>query len=936
MLKLFPQVALLLMLFFSLLVHGQNSAGKYSAVPQYLRLEKGSQLTVDKFTTWLAQNYKLPAGNGFKLLSTEKDQLGMVHYRYQQTIHGMAIEGTMYMLHTRNGFIESISGDVIDKQPTTVAAVLTPQAAINAALNFVNAGEYKWQSAAAEEALKENTNNPNATYYPQPELVYIAQGNQLSSGRFNLAYKMDVYATKPFSRRYIYVDAVSGEILYTKNRIHHVDVNATATTQYSGTQTIVTDSYTGGYRLREAGRGNGIRTYNAQNSTNPANTDFTNATTTWNNVNADLDEYATDAHYASEMAYDFFYTNFSRNSLDDNGMILAAYVHYDEDYDNAFWDGGSMNYGDGNPVNGTTPYTTLDIGGHEIVHGLTQFTADLNYEYESGALNESFSDIFGVAIEQYADQATTIDYNIGNDNGNSFRSLRNPKTYGQPDTYLGIYWYAGTQDDGGVHTNSGVQNHWFYVLAQGEVGSNDNSQTYNVTGIGIDKAQSIAYRTLTVYLSPNSQYADARFFSIKAAEDIFGVCSPEVKAVTDAWHAVGVGAKFVQAVTTNFGAPVVSSCAVPATIAFNDSSTNAEIYNWDFGDGTTSFAQNPTHTYTSYGTYTVRLVSFSSNCGRDSLVRDQYISINDYSPSASGTTVCLGSSAVLNASGSGNINWYETQAGSIPVHNGGTFSTPALNQSTTYFVENLIPGPAGAAGPQDKSFGPGSINNSDHYMVFNNTKPQTLVSVLVNSTSAGNRTIQLRDASNNILQTKTVNLATGDQTVTLNFPLPVGNGLRLGIWTGTASLYRNSDGATYPYVSTDGSLSITTNDVGDQDRYYFFYNWQLQQEACISERIPVTVTVGCTGINDEPTWADINLLPNPATIQLQVLLNTNVAGTGNIAIRNILGETLLTKTMQMSSTGNTWKFDVSAFAPGVYLFTLQNGNNSITRRFVKN
>ncbi|HLP20214.1 MAG TPA: M4 family metallopeptidase, partial [Chitinophagales bacterium] len=715
--KRFSQFAFGFMLLFALQAGAQTFAGKFSQVPQYMRIQKNEQVSIDKFPDWLAQHYKLPDGNGFKLLSTEKDKLGMVHYRYQQTINGIPVEFTMYILHTRNGIIESINGDLVGNFIAPEAPVLSNGEAISAALSYVSAVEYKWQAEGAEEALRENTGNPSATYYPQPQLVYIAKGNKLGGGVFNLAYKIDVYAVQPFSRRYIYIDALNGEVLYALNRIQHANANATAHTQYNGIQPIVADSVNATtYRLRETGRGNGIRTYNARRTTNPSNTDFFNTTKIWNNVNDSLDEYATDAHYASEVTHDFFMNNFGRNSVDDNGLILAAYVHFGVNYDNAFWDGGAMNYGDGSNQNNTTPYTTLDIGGHEITHGLTQFTADLIYENESGALNESFSDIMGVSIRQYARQSAVVDYVLGDQNGPPFRSMKNPKNYGNPDTYEGIYWITDTFDNGGVHINSGVQNHWFYIVAQGEVGSNDNGHAYNITGIGITAAQAIAYRTLTVYLTPTSQYADARKYSIKATEDLFGACSPEVRVVANAWYAVGVGNAFVQEVNSDFSTPVTNYCGVPATIAFIDSSTNAVYYEWAFGDGGTSNLQSPSHTYTSYGTYTVKLMSWSPDCGRDSVIKQQYITITDFTPTAAtGADICSGSPATLSATGAGEIKWFETETGGTPVHSGTTFITPPLGQTTTYYVENQNPGATASAGPASKNFGEGGNNNSDHY-----------------------------------------------------------------------------------------------------------------------------------------------------------------------------------------------------------------------------
>ena len=924
-----------------LFVNAQTIKGKYSSVPQYMRLSAEEKLSVDGFNVWMTKRFNLPAANGFKLLSKETDQLGMVHYRYQQTVNNYPVEGTMYIVHTKNGMVQSISGDLLDKLVAPVSPSVNKNAAVDAALASVNATEYKWNSEAAEKALKENTGNPNATYMPQPELVYIGDNNKLGTEVYHLAWKMDVYATKPLSRNYIYVDAVTGQVLYKKNRILHADAPATAHTQYNGVQTITTDSYNGAYRLREAARGQGVRTYNALQSQNPTNTDFTNATTDWNNVNTEQDQYATDAHFASEMTYDFYNTNFNRNSLDNNGLALVAYVHYDQNMDNAFWDGGSMNYGDGN-LPTTTPYTTLDIGGHEITHGLTQYTADLNYQDESGALNESFSDCFGVAIRQYVQQnpGASIDYLIGNDNGPAFRSMRTPKTYGQPDTYLGQYWYTGTQDDGGVHTNSGVQNHWFYVAAHGETGTNDNGATYNIAGIGIEKVQAITYRSLAIYLTPSSQYADARTYSIQAAQDLYGACSPEVEAVANSWHAVGVGPAFVAEVTSDFNVPVTTACSVPATISFADASSNAIYYVWNFGDGSTSNQKDPSHTFTSYGDFSVELMSWSPDCGADSITKTAIIHIEDNRPMAHDTTICQGTSSVLSASGSGTLNWYDASTGGTLLHNGASYSTPAVNQNTVYYVENVIPGPAGVAGPADHSMGTGGYNNFEHYQLFNCTKPLKLVSVVIDANSAGARTIELHDANDAVIATTTVTLTTGSQTVPLNFSVPAQNGLRLGIWTGTIALYRNSNGASYPYYSTDSALAITGNDVGDPDRYYFFYDWQLLEDPCVSERVPVNVSVltnGCTsGIDEVSSLETLSLLPNPANTTLNIKANAPAYNhDGRLTVRNMLGESVVDRNVQISAGSNTWSLDVASLASGMYLFTLQSGKTSVTKRFVK-
>ena len=198
---------------------------------------------------------------------------------------------------------------------------------------------------------------------------------------------------------------------------------------------------------------------------------------------------------------------------------------------------------------------------HEFSHLVTTNNGNggLNYIGESGALNESFSDIMGIAVKKYV--LGNNNWLIGDDvmiNVSNLRSMKNPNVSNdgikgglgepQPDTYHGTYWADVTNtsiDKGGVHANSGVQNYWFYLLSGGGTGTNDINNTYNVTGIGIDKAVQIAYRNLIYYLTPDATFGDARNGSIQAAIDLYGRDSKEHQSVVNAWFAVGVGDKYV-------------------------------------------------------------------------------------------------------------------------------------------------------------------------------------------------------------------------------------------------------------------------------------------------------------------------------------------------------------------------------------------------------
>lgn len=393
---------------------------------------------------------------------------------------------------------------------------------------------------------------------------------------------------------------------------------------------MITDSVAPGtYRLLETTRGIGIHTQNLENGTDASNAvDFIDSDNIWNNFNPQEDEVASDAHWGAQSTYDYFLNNHNRNSIDNNGFQLNMYVHLDQNFLNAYWDGTGAYFGDGD--NTTSPLTTLDIVGHEISHGLTEYSANLIYQDESGALNESFSDIFGTAIE--FEQKSNPNWLVGSEIGLALRSMSNPGAYGDPDCYNGTNFYVGPFDNGGVHINSGVQNFWFYLLSEGGAGTNDLNDAYQVDSIGMEKAAQVAFRNLTVYLTQLSDYQEARFFAIRSAVDLFGPCSPEVEAVTDAWYAVGLGVPYVPGVIASFSTLDSIQCQTPATVRFTNTSNNGLTYFWDFGDGSTSTAFEPTHVYTANGDYTVTLIVTGGSCGSDTFVKNQYISVQPSNP----------------------------------------------------------------------------------------------------------------------------------------------------------------------------------------------------------------------------------------------------------------------------------------------------------------
>ncbi|WP_026351237.1 M4 family metallopeptidase [Hymenobacter aerophilus] len=504
---------------------------------------------------------QLALGSADELLSvgTKADELGFVHEKYQQYYKGIKVEHAIYAVHARQGNVESISGQIEKVENLNVTPSLDAATGLQRAMAFVGAREYMWQDAREEAGLKQQEANPDATYKPRGELVVI---HDETSGQPALAWKFNVYAKAPVSRAYIYVDAHSGRVISQDAIIKHAAATGTFATAYSGTRTLATGTTSGGYYLRETTRGSGIETYNCKKGNSySAATDFIDNDNNWTAAeynNANFDNVAGDAHFGAQATYDYWKTVHNRNSYNNAGAKIKSYVHFDDQpggagYENAYWNGSVMTYGDG--ASTFKPLTALDVCGHEIGHAVCETTANLTYANESGAMNEGFSDIWGACVEAKAvtDYGLTgkSTWDIGEQimkNGGALRSMSNPNLYGQPDTYKGKYWQATTaspsnaNDQGGVHTNSGVLNYWFYLLSQGGSGTNDIGSAYSVTGQGISNAAKIAYRTESVYLTASSTYAQARTASISAATDLFGAGSAQVTAVTNAWYAVGVGA----------------------------------------------------------------------------------------------------------------------------------------------------------------------------------------------------------------------------------------------------------------------------------------------------------------------------------------------------------------------------------------------------------
>ncbi len=572
-----------------------NRVSDNNGQPKLVVFQKSATYRSSEPMKVFREQLKLSSNDSYTRLRSEADKVGFTHEKYQQFYKNLKVEFATYTIHSKSGKVASISGEYYEIADVITTPKLSNQDAFARAINHIGAKNYLWEYPAAAKEM-------NDYKKPAGELVILPLFDQKIRGNtYKLAYKFDIYATNPISRGDLYIDAQTGEALFynaiikhaskfghvgtcTGNHDHKIDaknakkmigmmVAGTAQTRYSGTRTIETTQSGSNYTLNDASRK--VYTRDALNQSTSGYpymnnyAEFTDNDNNWTTAehSNNKDDAALDAHWGAMMTFDYFLNVHSRNSYDNSGASIRSYVHVSNNYDNAFWNGAVMSYGDGssngNEGNGYfDALTSIDVAAHEIGHAVCTHTANLAYQRESGALNEGFSDIWGAAVEHFAkgngndlapDPAIwligdEIDRRAGSA---ALRSMSDPKSLGQPDTYGGTYWInpnCGTptnfNDYCGVHTNSGLINHWFYLITGGGTGTNDIGSNYSVSAIGMTKAAAIAYRLESVYLSSNSTHADARAYGIQAAIDLYGAGSDEEIAVTNAWYAVGVGSAY--------------------------------------------------------------------------------------------------------------------------------------------------------------------------------------------------------------------------------------------------------------------------------------------------------------------------------------------------------------------------------------------------------
>ncbi len=356
-----------------------------------------------------------------------------------------------------------------------------------------------------------------------------------------------------------FVDAHDGALLWGYDNLQTLD--GTGQSLYSGTVPVQTSSVTSGgvttYFLEDLARKAGTFDFHDSTRENAV----TNLTDTDNEWVGARQRAAVDAHFGAAKVLAYYQNVHGRSGIDGNGgpgfyaasadkqiKLISSRVHYGVKYANAFWNGDNMTYGDGDGVD-LLPLVTLDITGHEMTHGVTERSSNLGFSGQGGALNESWSDVFGAMVERSVKGESDATWLVGEEcftpevPGDGVRSMSDPHDAADagftpdddPDHYKERY--TGAADNGGVHINAGIPNKAFYLLAKGGTHHRGGS----MTGIGAEDAARIWYRANVARMTSSTNFATARLATIASAVDLFGAGSTPAQAVSQAWCLVGVG-----------------------------------------------------------------------------------------------------------------------------------------------------------------------------------------------------------------------------------------------------------------------------------------------------------------------------------------------------------------------------------------------------------
>jgi bacillolysin len=466
---------------------------------------------------------------------------GRVHERLGQYYRGVPVFGAQVVRQMDGRSVVSVMGRIYEGLDLNVVPSLTPE----------RAGELALSAAPTGSQVQSDI---RLGIFP------------LQDGSYRLTYRTRVRSD--WTRRDVYVDAHSGEIVRSINGLRTQAVIGEGTGVAGVVKKMSVNEDVGTFQAVDTLRPGWTYTFDFKGSLSRLNAFLNTSNLALSDLATDSDNVwqdgpTVDAHVYTGWVYDYYFKRHGRRGIDDHNLEVGEIVHplartlapflppdYVGTYVNnaVYLGGGLLLYGDGDGVVFNNTSGALDVVAHEWTHGVTEFSSDLIYRDESGALNEAFSDIMAASIEFYYQPLGTsrdqADWQIAEDAfllpPGYLRSLNNPGAAGDPDHYSRRQFIGTDIDDGGVHFNLTIATHAYYLAV---AGGRNLTSNITVPGVGfnnIERMERIFYRAFVMLMGPSSNFSDARRATLQAAADLYGPNSNERSQVEQAWTAVGV------------------------------------------------------------------------------------------------------------------------------------------------------------------------------------------------------------------------------------------------------------------------------------------------------------------------------------------------------------------------------------------------------------
>ncbi|MFM2267601.1 MAG: hypothetical protein RL757_1042 [Bacteroidota bacterium] len=846
-------------------------------------------ITAQSFFKVEAAMLGLGQDDSLHFLSKKIDEIWNVHEEYAQYYKGIPVNDTRLILHFNpNRELFLVNGYFLKDISVSTIPAIKMEDALKKAIDNSEVKDLAWNDKNYIKHWELDLNRKKEDLFPKGELIIAKLSNEVS-----LVWKFDIMSASGKSKC-VFIDAHNNKILKISPLYQECVTGSTNNLNWysSTTYTFKTTLLNGFYVLRE----------NCNNVTGDVNTfkysnqvavNYGDIDSNWNTTSTSIRS-GTTAHWCARKSLDFLKNEFSRNGYNGASANVNIYNEDNIDPNNARFSNGQIYFGTGNSSSNSDDYCTLDIVGHEIGHGVSN---RLNYSGESGALNESFADIFGVGTERYALGTSRYNFQIGEERG-ILRDMTNPRNFQQPNTVNGQYWLNTSgcsptmaNDYCGVHTNSGVHNYWFYLLAAGGNGTNDNGYNYNVVGIQFTDALKIAYYSLTNYLVGTSTYGDARIGSLTAASALFGTSSQQYRSVAAAWCAVGMG-----------GTTCASGGGQPCTYTI---SPNNQSFSSSQGSG--SFVVTASSSSCSWtASANCNWVQLQNTTGTGSGSVNFSVQANTTTSSRTCTITVGGQTFTINQSGAASCSY-------------------SLNSNSQSF---------------DANGGGGIINlNTGGGCSWTASADCNWVQVQ-NVSGTGNGNINFSVSTNATTSSRTCTITVGGQIFTIT---------QSG-QNAACTLVRPQISAAGCVLRVDDMGSVTYQwylngqTVGANSRFYTatsagFYQCKvtsLTNPNCFKQSYDFQLllingicTVSTNNIDDTNS---LKVYPNPS--QGLFLIDIESIETGNLSIEvsNLLGQVIYQSKKEKVGNKFSAQIDLANAAKGVYLLNIKIGDKKVIRK----